>query len=279
MSFPAAIKPVLYLPFFPVSAMTKYGGTVIHSRRDAAGLIEVVETHGVRALHFGSEARQSAMALATPERLEFPYLRAMLIALVFVAEPRRILVLGLGGGSLVRFLLRHYPGVRIEVVESRTAVVDVAREYFGLPEQPGLRVRIGDGGEHLQRLMRQGAPEFDLILIDIFDDEGLAPVVPRHDFFAAVLSLLAAHGAVCINLWSSHEESFRAVMRLIKLYFPGNAFSLPVPGRGNVIGMGLQREIACPRLKDCLPVAQRLEQGLGIEFPRLLSRLAPPLPR
>lgn len=259
--------------------MTKYGGTVIHSRRDAAGLIEVVEAHGVRALHFGSEARQSAMALATPERLEIAYLRAMLIALVFVPQPRRILVLGLGGGSLVRFLSRHYPAVRIEVIESRAAVVDVAREYFGLSDQPGLHIRIGDGGEHLQRLMRKGSPGYDLIMIDIFDHEGLAPVVPQHDFFAAVLSLLDSGGAVCINLWSSHAESFRAVMRLIKLYFPGNAFSLPVPGRGNVIGVGLQRAIACPRLKDCLPVAQRLEQSLGIEFTRLLSRLAPPLPR
>jgi spermidine synthase len=259
--------------------MTKYGGKVIHSRRDEAGLIEVVETHGVRALHFGTAARQSAVAAAAPERLEMAYLRAMLIGLVFAPPPCRILVLGLGGGSLVRFLSRHYPAACIEVVESRPAVLEVAREYFGLPEQSGLQVHIGDGGEHLQRLMRQGAPGYDLIMIDIFDAVGLAPAVLHHDFFAAALNLLGAGGVVCINLWSSHAESFRAVMRLINLYFPGGAFSLPVPGRGNVIGVGLQRDIEEPRLKDCLLVAQRLERGLGVEFTRLLSRLAPPLPR
>ncbi len=259
--------------------MGKYGGTVIHSRRDEAGLIEVVEAHGVRALHFGTESRQSAMALAAPERLEFPYLRAMLIGLVWVPAPRRILVLGLGGGSLIRFLLSHYPEARIEVVESRAAMVEVAREYFGLPEQPGLSIGIADGGEHMNRLVSKGDPGFDLILVDIFDDEGLAPAVMRHDFFAAVISLLCTGGVACVNLWSSHAVSFRAVMRLIKLYFPGSAFSLPVMGRGNVIGVGLQREAGCPRLKDCLPMAQRLEQCLGIEFSRLLHRLAPPLPR
>lgn len=127
--------------------MGKYSGTLIHCQRDAEGPIEVIEAHGVRSLHFGTEPRQSAMALATPDRLELSYLRAMLVGLVFVPDPRRILVLGLGGGSLVRFLLQHYPQAHIDAVESRAALVEVARTYFGLPEQPALRVRIADARE------------------------------------------------------------------------------------------------------------------------------------
>lgn len=259
--------------------MGKYGGKVIHCRHDEQGAIEVVDTHGIRSLHFGSPARQSAMALASPDRLELPYLRAMLIGLVFVPDPRRILVLGLGGGSLVRYLLRHCPAARIEVVESRTAVVGVAREYFGLPEQPQLRIRIADGGEFLIARANQHASDYDFILVDVFDDEGLAPVVMQHDFFAAVASVLALGGVLCVNLWGGHAASFRTVMRQLKLYFPGGAFSLPVTGRGNVIGVGLQQGGARPRAKDCLCRARVLEERMEVEFIRLLQRLAPPLPR
>ena len=99
--------------------MEKYGGTLVHCQRDEQGLLEVVEAYGVRSLHFGSAARQSTMSLAEPERLEMPYLRAMLIGLAFVPAPCRCLILGLGGGSLARFLAHHLPSARIEVVELR----------------------------------------------------------------------------------------------------------------------------------------------------------------
>lgn len=259
--------------------MGKYGGKVIHSRHDEHGAIEVIDTHGIRSLHFGSPARQSAMALASPDRLELSYLRAMLVGLVFVPDPRRILVLGLGGGSLARYLLRHCPAAQIEVVESRAAVVGVARDYFGLPEQPRLSIQVADGGEFLIGRANQHDSGYDFILIDVFDDEGLSPVVTRHDFFVAVASVLATGGVLCVNLWSGHAATVRTVMRQLKLYCPDGAFSLPVMGRGNVIGVGLQRGAGRPRAKECLPRARALEQRMDVEFIRLLQRLAPPLPR
>lgn len=259
--------------------MGKYGGRVIHCCHDGEGPIEVVESHGVRSLHFGSAARQSAMALANPDHIELPYLRAMLVGLIMVPAPARILILGLGGGSLPRFLLQQYPETVIEVVELRAALVDVARDYFGLPDCAGLIIRIADGGEYLQQRLTEGNGRYDLILVDVFDDQGLAPMVMRHDFFTALASLVNIGGVVGVNLWSGHAESFRAVMRLLKLYFPNGAYSLPVMGRGNVVGLGLEATLCTPRLKVCLGRAQTLERRTGIEFSRLVQRLTPPLGR
>lgn len=259
--------------------MGKYGGRLIDCRHDDEGPIEVVESHGIRSLHFGSHAQQSAMALANPDHIELPYLRAMLVGLVFVPAPTRILVLGLGGGSLPRFLLRHYPDTLIEVVESRAAMVGVARDHFDLPDCAGLTIEVADGAEHLQRRLAAGVSRYDLILVDLFDDQGLAPVVMRHEFFSALAGLVSMAGAVCVNLWSGHVESFRAVMRLLKRHFPAGAYSLPVIGRGNVVGIGLDVALGNPRLKVCLGQAQKLEQQMGIEFSRLVQRLAPPLAR
>ena len=70
-------------------AKRRHGGVLVHCQRDAEGLVEVVETHGVRSLHFGSSPRQSAMALDEPDRLELSYVRAMLAGLVYAPEPRR----------------------------------------------------------------------------------------------------------------------------------------------------------------------------------------------
>jgi spermidine synthase len=256
--------------------MGKYGGTVIYQTWDENGPIEIIDTHGIRALHFGTEARQSALDLADPDRLELPYLRAMLIGLVFVPTPGRILLLGLGGGSLARFLVRHYPEARIEVVELRAAMVEVARRHFGLPVEPNLNIQIADGGESImQRASAQDS--YDLILIDIFDEQGLAPSLMESEVFKALSLILNPRGVVAVNLWSSHVETFRTVMRRLKQHFPAGALSLPVLGRGNVIGIGLGGDATRCEARVCQERARGLELRLGVEFTRILRRLAPPL--
>lgn len=255
--------------------MGKYGGKVIYCCRDSEGPIEVVEAFGVRCVHFGTDARQSAMALAEPDRLELSYLRAMLIGLIVVRDPSKILILGLGGGSLARFLLHNFPEVRIDVVELRPAMVEVAQNYFGLYPNDRLHIHISEAGEFLSRSLTEGVAAPELILVDLFDEQGLAPVVLQHDFFAALAAFLGHGGIVCINLWSGHAQSLQTATKLLKLYFPGRTYSLPVIGRGNVIGIGLEQSTHWPTGKSAMPRIQQMEFRLGIEFRRLLGRISP----
>lgn len=258
--------------------MGKYGGKVIYCCHDSEGPIEVVEAFGVRCVHFGTDARQTAMALSEPDRLELSYLRAMLIGLVVVRDPSRILILGLGGGSLARFLLHNFPEARIDVVEVRPAMVEVAQNYFGLCPNDRLHIHISEAGEYLNRSLAEGAAAPELILVDLFDDQGLAPVVLQHDFFAALAAFLGPGGIVCINLWSGHLQSHQTATKLLKLYFPGRTYSLPVIGRGNVIGIGLEQSSHWPTGKSVMSWIQRTEYRLGIEFTRLLRRISPCCP-
>jgi spermidine synthase len=259
--------------------MRKHGGTLIHCSRDDYGLAEIVETHGVRSLHFGTNARQSAMALDEPDRLELPYLRAMLAGLLFAPEPRRVLLLGLGGGSLAKFLLQHFAGCRIETVEARVLVEDLARRYFGLPEDPRLRVSIDDGHDFLCGQPASCYGSYDCIFVDIFDAAGVAAAIHRHDFFAAGARLLAPAGVFAVNLWSSHPESLRQAMRMLNLYFDGGTMRLQVVGRGNVIGFGFGPEIPKPDRASLEQRARALELRVGIEFSRLLEQLYAQRPR
>jgi spermidine synthase len=256
-------------------AVRKYGGELIHADRDTIGLVEVVEAHGVRALHFGSSARQSALSLADPEHLELPYLRAMLAALLLLDRfPQRILMLGLGGGSLCRFILGHNPDCRIDAVEARELVAITARQYFGLPKDPRLNVHIADGLAFLRDAAASGQHRYGLIFVDLFDGEGPAAILEDPAFFAAVRAVLEDEGVVAVNLWSGRPGPLREILERIARQFEGGVKRLNVIGRGNVIAFGLGPAVLPWPRKVTQRRAEYLEQRLGVELTRLWPQLS-----
>ena len=62
--------------------------------------VTIAEEDGVRSLHIGGLAIQSAMRMSAPDQLELHYTRAMMAFLLFEPRPRDILMIGLGGGSM-----------------------------------------------------------------------------------------------------------------------------------------------------------------------------------
>src|SRR5258706_14449003 len=140
----------------------------------------VSEERGVRHLHVGGEAIQSAMRLEDPFALELDYTRCMMAFLLFHAAPRRALMVGLGGGSLAKFFHRRLAGLRTHVVENDERVIATARALFHVPaDDTRLRIEHGDGVEAL-------APECcDLLGVDGFEDESTPPAMVSQAFFDA----------------------------------------------------------------------------------------------
>ena len=85
--------------------MYKHEGQLIHQEHDEHGAIEIVETDGVRALHFGTDPRQSSMFMNAPDQLHSKYVRAMMAWLLFKEQPGNVLMIGVGGLSLMNKLL------------------------------------------------------------------------------------------------------------------------------------------------------------------------------
>src|SRR5262249_34988745 len=85
------------------------------ARRQPA--LTVSESRGLRWLPIGGDAIQSAMRIAEPDALALDYTRTMMAFLLFHPEPRNLLSLGLGGGSITKFVHRRLPRVRQHVVE------------------------------------------------------------------------------------------------------------------------------------------------------------------
>lgn len=248
--------------------MAHYTGQLIYSCSDAEGVIEVVDEPTARSLHFGTRARQTTMFLRDPHALALNYTQCLMTALLFAGPPGAALILGLGGGALARFLLHHFPACQVAAVDKRALVIDVARAFFHLPEDPRLRLYLTDAAVFL----RGPAAAHDLVFVDLHDPEGMAPLVSRPDFFAQCRQQLAPGGVLAINLWAgSREDDLKCIMRHLRLEFDHRVLYLPVAGKRNCVALGLSQ--VPPPLALLQERAAQLQAELGIDFPRLLAEL------
>ena len=251
--------------------MPLYDGKVVYSCTDEYGVMDVVDEATARTLHFGTSARQSTMFLHDHQALALTYTRCMMSSLLFLGAPRTALLLGLGGGSLAKFLLHHFPACHLDAVEKRGPVVQLARSFFHLPDGPGLRVHTADAADFLAT---GGGGPYDLILVDIHDRSGMASAVSEASFFAACRRRLSEVGILSINLWAGKERAaLDRVMRNLERDFGRQVLQLPVARKSNCVALGLNRSVPRGQSRMLRQRASELGGCLGIDFPELLRDL------
>jgi len=229
--------------------------------------VAVSDARGVRSLHVGGEAIQSAMRLGDPFALYLDYTRCMMGFLLFHPAPRRALMLGLGGGSLAKFFHRYLRKTSVRVVELDERIVTAARTQFWLPHDDArLSVEIGDGAEAL-------APECcDVLVVDAYHDEEHVPALASQAFYDAAFLALAEPGALVVNFMDDDRNLDQNLQRL-EAAFGGAVVAMKALYDPNVIAFALKG--APPSIEwDALRKrAARLESELGLPFTRYLSRL------
>ncbi len=254
--------------------MHKYHGTMVDKTQDDLGVIEVVDDATSRSLHFGSDPKQSSMLLRDPNYLELAYTRAMASALLFSANTRRFLLIGLGGGSLAKFLLHHFPHCRVDAVEYRQAVSEVAQRHFFLSQDERLRVIIDDGGHFMRTADMADYSEYDAIYVDAFLGDGIARTVCGISFYESCRDRLAEGGVLSMNLWNGDFIRARDMLDDIRASFDGNVLQLPVEGKENIIAIATKGK---PKLKKRLRQleiqARELERLTGVEYLLFLRQL------
>lgn len=234
--------------------------------------IDVSEQAGVRYLHFGSEWIQGAMRVARPWKLELDYTRVMMAPLLLVPEPawpRRVLIVGLGAGSLVKFLYRHRPQARLDVVEIDPQVVACARQHFKLPEDAGrIAIEIGDGARHVAT----GGEPYDLVLVDGFDARARAGALETSAFYAACRARLAADGLLVANLLSENR-GYRASLERLRTAFDGRVLALPSRDAGNMICVAAAGSPVHATIAELKQAARALKDETGLDLLALASRI------
>jgi spermidine synthase len=214
--------------------------TVIYEKASPFNTIIVTEDHkGLRTLLFErGGGRQSVVKLGDPDHLELPYAQVALAGLALCGEPRRILVVGLGGGSLPMFLRKHYPAAEIDVAEIDPGVVDVAKQFFGFREDERTRAHVGDGRQFIENV-RQG---YDIIFLDAFGARDVPKHLTTQEFLLAVRRVLVTSGVVVSNVWRpSANPLYDSMVRTHQEAFD-ELYILDVPGDVNNIFLALPRK-------------------------------------
>jgi spermidine synthase len=176
---------------------------VLHRERSLYRNIIIYEDEGLRCMAFGRNmsARQSCVLLSDRGQLVFNYSRMMMAALYLNPKPKRVLILGLGGGTLVTAFQTLLPDAAIDAAEIDPAVVRMAREYFDLDPAPYTRIYAEDGRVFVKRMQRRGVG-YDLIVLDAFDHEYIPEHMLTREFLLEVKSLLGEHGVLAANTFS-----------------------------------------------------------------------------
>lgn len=168
-----------------------------------ASAVAVSEEGGVRYLHIGGDAIQSAMRLARPDRLELHYNRAMMAFLLFHPAPRRVLMIGLGGGPMARFLHRSHARCHVTAVELNPEVLAAARRYFDLPpDGPRFAAVLEDGAAWVAS--HPGSA--DVLLLDAFDDGRQVPALCSPAFYKTAFEALGEQGILAQNFMSDDDR-------------------------------------------------------------------------
>ena len=229
----------------------------------------VSERYGVRTLHIGSDTVQSAMRLAKPNDLELSYTRSMMAFLLFARDPRRVLMIGLGGGSLAKFIYHRLPDAQVTAVEVNPQVVAIARHYFHVPaDDERFHVLTGDGSEYVER----ADVSADAVIVDGYDADAHAEELASRGFYVACRERLAPGGIFVVNLWGG-DKLFKTLLKRIQSAFPGGALCLPAERPGNIIVFAFRDAPVSFEWATLEARAVALERSLGLEFTRFAEHL------
>lgn len=240
--------------------------------------ITLSESGGVRYLHFGSTWIQGAMRIRRPCALELAYTQEMMAGLLLRDSPwpRSALLIGLGAGSLAKFIYRNLAQTAITVVEIDPAVIPVAHDAFKLPlPDDRLRIVVADGADFVATTRRR----FDLILVDGFDRNARAGVLDTAPFYAACGARLSTEGLLAANLFG-RTRGFRASLARLTEAFAGRAFAFPSCDSGNVIALAATGDAIAVDMPTLRSRAAQLKSVTGLDLRPTLSRvqLTMPLP-
>ena len=193
---------------------------------------------GLRTLWFEEYGHQQTVVKpGDPDYIELDYAKVMPVGFTVVEEPKRVLIVGLGGGTLPTFFRKHYPQMKIDVVDIDPDVVDVAKKYFGFREDDNMKAYAQDG----RKFIEEAKEPYDLIFLDAFSADSIPYDLVTREFLQAVRKAAGPKGVVVANLWErkvnplydsmvrTYQEVFEDVYVIDVKHDSGNLILMAAP--------------------------------------------------
>ena len=215
-------------------AMAQMSLREIHHERSLYRNIIVTEDSQRRCMRFSltrsKGQNQSCYYLADRRELVFPYAKMTLSSLLVKDNYQRILIVGLGGGTLPELYNELFPDAEIIANEIDPAVVQVAEDYFDFSENQQITVNVSDARVYIKRAGLRNE-RFDLVILDAFNGEYIPEHLMTKDFLEEVKTLLGEDGMLVANTFST-SRLYDAESVTYEQVF-GELISIRMRGTGN----------------------------------------------
>lgn len=229
--------------------------------------VRITDNDGIRMMRF-ERNRQSSMYLDDPFETDIEYVGYLHLPLAICPEPTRALLIGLGGGSLAKRMWRDYPQLHVDVVEIDAEIIEVARAYFAVPDDPRLELHCQDG-RHFVRF----APDlYDLVIIDAFDDDRIPLPLVTEEFLLDVRDCLKPGGVIAYNfigsIYGQHSKPFRSLHRTLgniwrrRWVFPLGYGEDPTDKSRNIAVMATDTDLSAEEMQE--RIASRVDGRVSV---------------
>jgi len=211
---------LLFLPWSSaVVGLVPHIGESVYEKETPYSHLDVTDSGKMRTL-FLNGMPHSMMNLDDPSELVMDYTQYFHLGGMFNSDFEKVLFIGGGGFSGPKNFLSTYPDILIDVVEIDPDVIDVAKKYFAVNDDPRLRIF----NEDARNFLTNNNEKYDLIILDAYATN----YVPFHllttEYFQILDSRLQPRGIVVSNLLGSlvgdTSDLFRAAYRTMDEIFP-----------------------------------------------------------
>jgi spermidine synthase len=247
--------------------------------RAAPDIPVVIESEHHVSLFFDGRGMQSTMLRAAPDVLALGYSRTMMGFLLLQPAPRRICMIGLGGGSLTKYCYRHLPDASITVIEINPEVIALRERFCIPPDDDRLSVVCADAAQYLST----PGQTFDALLLDGFNADGVPPELSGTAFYAACHARLNDDGVLAANLLREDPRLADDLTRICGTFGTSVALAPAADSAANIVAFAWKNAVPLPSLEtlmkqaalhagqhsvDLVEAAVRMEIGASYDWAR-----------
>ncbi|MGD9163105.1 MAG: fused MFS/spermidine synthase [Desulfobacteraceae bacterium] len=249
----------LFVVFF---AFRIKGDTLIFEKKSRYHDIMVYEDGNIRTLRLGNgpnDGKQSRIDLREPDYLLLEYTKLIFTALLINNRPSKVLIIGMGGGTLPRAINYYIPDAEIDVVDIDPDVVEVAKKFFFFDPGDRIKVHISDGRTYIQKTIWDTPDKkYDMVILDAFNSSSTPKHLLTKEFLKELMLILDSEGVVATNVLSGNRlfhsilKTYRKVFKRCYLFMGGRAQNavLISPGPNAPDFDGKQAEIKADSLQE-----------------------------
>ncbi len=228
----------------------------------------IEDKNGIRYLYSGESATQSAINLEQPHKIILKNLEYALGCLMFMPEPQNILLLGVGGGSLIHFFRHYCPKAKITGIDIDQSLLQTMHDEFLLPQADLLlNYHIADA----QDWVKNNTTQYDLIIVDVFDEQYMPEWVLEETFMLDLKKSLSEHGCITWNTLIATDAEFNQFYKTLRSVFQQRTLCLAAEDYENTIVYSFNAKLEQTDMGHLIQLAQQHNEHYELPFHEILN--------